>query len=557
MKKILLALGTAALLAGAAAGAPDHRSPGDDMRRSVSTFSKIITSLQAEYVDTLDADRLTREAIDAMLAGIDPYTEYYSEDEIEELTSVSTGKFSGIGSAISARDGYVYLAQPSWGNPAREAGIRHGDRLLEIDGEAVERGAAVDAVSKKLRGPAGSTVRVKVLRPWTAEGADSVLEFEIIRREIVTNPLPYYGVDSAGVGYIRLTTFNDNSARAVGQALEAMKRERKDLRGLVLDLRGNGGGVLQGAVGIVGLFVPKGTLVVRTLGRDSELEKNYRTTTKPVDTRLPLAVMIDGGTASASEIVAGALQDLDRAVIVGERSFGKGLVQSSRPIDDGLLKLTVARYYIPSGRLIQAIDYSHRNDDGSPARIPDSLTRVWSTTGGREVRDGGGITPDLIARDTVMNRLIYNAVSDYWVYDFANRYRSRHESIRPDWQVDDSVFAEFKAFIDPARFKYDRMCEAGIDYLRNAARVEGYMSDSVTAQIDLLANMLRHDLEHDLNFNRPKLTEYIDAEISDRYFDEAAQVRRALRYDAVADTAVSLILNPERYRAILTPANKK
>lgn len=550
MKKILLTVGLVAAACVAMVGAGKARTGKDASMRSMAIFNSVLKELQSNYVDTVDVTALTRTAIDAMLSQVDPYTEYYPADELEDLTTISSGRYGGIGAYIASRDGRVYVSQPVWGSPAREAGVRHGDIILSINGEEVESGTAIDKVSRRLRGQAGSKVNVKVCRPWVD---DSILDFEIVRRDIDVNPLPYYGVDSIGMGYIRLTTFNEKSARAVADALDDMRRN-PSLKGLVLDLRGNGGGLLESAVQIVGLFVPKGTEVVRTRGADANSEKIYKTTRKPVDTELPLVVMVDESTASSSEIVAGSLQDLDRAVIVGSRSFGKGLVQTSRPVDyNGMLKVTVARYYIPSGRLIQAIDYSHRNPDGTVARIPDSLTKVWHTAAGREVRDGGGITPDVAVSDTSMNRLLYNVLADLWAFDFANRYRATHAEVPADWQVDDSVFADFKAFIDPARFKYDRMCEMGIDYLRDAARVEGYMNDSVAAQIDILAGLLRHNLEHDLDFNRPKLESILDSEIGERYFDDGRMVERSLRYDIEVDTARSVLLDRRRYTNLLTP----
>lgn len=556
MKKLLIAICAITVVAIAGIGNfGAAREPNKNaMSNNMYLFNQIFKEVQAGYVDSLDADALTRRAIDAMLSGIDPYTEYYPPEEVEDLTTISSGTYGGIGSIISTRDGRVYISHPTWGTPSRKAGLRHGDVILEINGEAVDSGMPVDKVSRRLRGQAGSTVTVKVRRPWVE--TDSTLTFDLVRRNIEVNPLPYFGVDSAGVGYIRLTTFNNKSAGAVRDAVNAMKREGR-LRGLILDLRSNGGGLLESAVQIVGLFVPKGTEVVRMRGSEDSGEKIYKTTRKPLDTEVPLVVMIDESTASSSEIVAGALQDLDRAVIVGSRSYGKGLVQSSRPLfNNGMVKITTARYFIPSGRLIQAIDYRHRDSHGNPARIPDSLTKVWYTAAGRPVRDGGGITPDVAVADTAMNRLLYNVISDMWAYDFANRFRARHDSISVDWTVDDSVFADFKAFIDPARFKYDRMSEMGIDYLRDAARLEGYLNDSVEAQIDRLAAMMRHDLQRDLDFNRDELIEIIDGEISERYFDDGLLVKRSLRYDLEADTARAVVLDPVRYRALLTPKSK-
>lgn len=553
MKKLLIIIGAATGLCLAAGSAlAQSRSNKTEVSRSLTIFNSIVKELQTNYVDSIDATKLVKSAIDAMLQGIDPYTEYYPAEDQEELTSIASGQYGGIGAYILKRGDNVIIHQPVWDAPARNAGLRHGDVILKVDSTPVTPSTPSDAVSRLLRGQPGSHVTVSVRRPYVE---DSLLTFDITRRNIQVNPLPYYGIDSTGIGYIRLTTFNEKSAGAVRDALTELKRDPA-LRGLTIDLRGNGGGLLESAVQIAGLFVPKGTEIVRTRGFESDKEKIYKTTQAPVDTRLPLVILTDESTASSSEILAGSLQDLDRAVIIGERSYGKGLVQTTRPLPyDGLLKVTVARYYIPSGRLIQAIDYSHRNPDGSVARIPDSLTRVWHTAAGREVRDGGGITPDIAVTDSSMNRLLYNVIADMWAYDYANRYAARNPQA-PDavtWLPGDSVFADFKAFIDPTRFKYDRMCESGIDYLRDAARIEGYMSDSVSAQLDILAGMLRHDLDHDLNFNRDRLLEILDAEIGERYFSDGDLVRRNLRYDAEADTARAVLLDRTRYESILKP----
>ncbi len=554
MKKLLYIIVISAAL-GAGAAWAQSRSNKTDIARNLTIFNSLVKELQTNYVDSVDANKLIRTAIDAMLNDIDPYTEYYPAEEQEELTSISSGQYGGIGAYIIQRGKEVIIHQPVWDAPARNAGLRHGDVILAVDSTGIKPGTESGRVSKLLRGQPGSQVCVKVRRPYVT---DSILTFNITRRNINVNPLPYYGIDSAGTGYLRLTTFNEKSAGAVKDAVADMKRD-PELRGLTIDLRGNGGGLLESAVQIAGLFVPKGTEIVRTRGFDAKKEKIYKTTQQPLDLDLPLVILTDEGTASASEILAGSLQDLDRAVVIGQRSFGKGLVQVPRPLPfDAMLKVTVARYYIPSGRLIQAIDYSHHNPDGSVARIPDSLRRVWHTAAGREVLDGGGITPDVTVADSSMNRLLYNVISDMWAYDFANRYAATHPQA-PDaatWVPGDSVFAQFKAFIDPTRFKYDRMCESGIDYLREAARVEGYMNDSVQAQLDLLAGMLRHDLDHDLNFNRDRLLEIIDAEISERYFSDGDLVRRNLRYDAEADTARAVLLDNARYRSLLTPHKK-
>lgn len=547
---ILLGAVAATVMAGAAAQAASNKT---EIKQNLNIFNSLYKELQTNYVDSIDATKSIRNAIDAMLGQIDPYTEYYPEDELDNLRVLSTGEYSGIGSVIMQRNGRVELSEPQWNSPARKAGLRFGDRIVAIDGDTLPRGYTTQQASARLKGQAGSKVRLTVERPYVA---DSILDFEITRGQIRTNSVPYYGIVRDSIGYIRLTTFDTNSASEVKNAVIALKKDPR-LRAIVLDLRDNGGGLLESATHIVGLFVPKGTEVVRTRYRGKDNEKIYKTTQQPLDMDIPLAVLINENTASSSEIVAGALQDLDRAIVVGNRSYGKGLVQSSRPLPyNGLLKVTVARYYIPSGRLIQAIDYSHRDENGRVTRIPDSLTNVYHTMAGREVRDGGGITPDITVKAKEMNRLMYNVIADFWAYDYANRFRARQgDSIAPAtrFEITDSIYADFKNFIDPGRFKYDRMCESGMKYLREAAELEGYMTDSVAAQFDLLESMLKHDLNRDLDFNAADLCDLLDDEISARYYDDGARVMRALRTDSDLDAAAAALLDPARYRALLAP----
>jgi len=410
-------------------------------------------------------------------------------------------------------------------------------------------------VSGKLKGQAGTQVKVTVNRPYAA---DSILTFDITREKIQLPAVPYYGVVRDNIGYINLTSFTDKAATDVRNALIELKKDPR-VKSIVLDLRGNRGGLLEAAVKIVGLFVPKNTEVLRTRGKGLLNEKVYKTTSAPVDTQIPLAVFIDGGSASSSEITAGALQDLDRAVIIGNRSFGKGLVQSTRPLPyDGVLKVTIAKYYIPSGRLIQAIDYSHRNPDGSVARIPDSLTNVFKTVHGREVRDGGGITPDIDIDYGEANRLTYNIVSDNWAFDYATRYTAQHPEIAPaeEWQITDSIFDDFKQFIDPEKFNYDKVCEQMLESLKKAAEIEGYMNDSTRKEFTVLEGLLKHNLGHDLDNNRKDIEEILASEIIRRYYYQKGQVIEALKRDATLDSAVVVLNDKARYKQILSPAAK-
>lgn len=544
---ILLVISAAALIAVGAT-----RSSKSDISRNLDTFASIYKALQTSYVDTIDADKSMNTAISAMLNEIDPYTEYIPESEQDEFLTISTGEYGGIGAYIMQRpEGGVQVTEPRDGTPSQKAGLRPGDMFLVINGDSVTN-ADSKTVSNMLRGQAGTDVKVTVKRPYVT---DSILDFTITRSKIDINPVPYYGVERGDIGYIQLTTFNDKTYEKTRDALKALKGNPA-VKSIVLDLRGNGGGLLESAVQVVSLFVPKGTEVLRTRGKGMQNERIYKTPYQPVDTDIPLAVLVNSGSASSAEIVTGALQDLDRAVIVGDRSFGKGLVQSTRQLPyNGLLKVTIAKYYIPSGRLIQAIDYSHRNADGSVGRIPDSLTTVWHTRAGREVRDGGGITPDLKVELPEGNRLLYNIIRDNWSFDFANRYAATHATIPPaeQFEVTDTIFNEFKAFINPDKFKYDRTTDLIMEQLEKAVKTEGYLDTAVQAQMDTLKNLLRHDLNHDLDLNRKAISQYLAGEIVERYYSERGGIIQALKTDIELDSAAAVLHSPERYRRILAP----
>ena len=545
MKKLTIfaaAIVVLALLSSAAT-----RSKKVDISRNLDIFNALYKELQTFYVDSIDAEKSINTAIGAMLDDIDPYTEYIPAKEQEQFRSMTSGEYGGIGSVIQETDRGVIISDPYEGSPARLAGLRPGDLIVMIDGDSTA-GWRSSKVSEHLKGQSGTNVKVSVNRPYAD---DSILTFDIRRAKIQIPSVPYYGMLRDHTGYIVLNTFSEKSYPEVREAVEALKKQ--GAQRLILDLRGNGGGLVESAVQILGIFLPKGTTVLNTRGKGVLNEKVYKTSVKPVDTEIPLAVLIDGASASASEIVTGALQDLDRAVVLGNRSYGKGLVQSTRQLPyDGLLKVTVAKYYIPSGRLIQAIDYSHRNPDGSVARIPDSLTSVFKTAGGREVRDGGGITPDITVELPEVNRLTFNVVRDNWAFDFATRYAATHDTIPApqDFVITDTIYEEFKSFIDPARFNYDKVCETAVDQLRKIAETEGYMNDSTSRQFDILASMLKHDLGHDLDINRKAISPYLAGEIVNRYYFNRGEIINSLREDVVVDSALSVLGGP-RYAEIL------
>lgn len=552
MNNLRLFIASAIVAAGAFAASAQARSNKTEIAQNLNIFNSIYKELQTNYVDSIDARKSIRNAIDYMLSEIDPYTEYYSGDEQEDLRTISTGEYAGIGCTILQRDGRVVLSDPRPGTPSRLAGVMHGDVLLAIDGDTLPPNYATSDASKRLRGQAGTKVRLTVRRPYST---DSILDIDITRGKILNRPVPYYGMLPSGAGYISLTTFSEKSAPEVREALLELKKN-PGLRGLVLDLRDNGGGLLESAVQIVSLFVPKGTEVVRTRYREGK-EKIYRTTQSPVDTELPLVVLVNGGTASSSEIVSGALQDLDRAVILGSRSFGKGLVQTTRPLPyDGLLKVTVARYYIPSGRLVQAIDYSHRDERGNVTRVPDSLTTVFHTLAGREVRDGGGITPDVKVGKPEMNSLVYTVLSDFWASDYATRFRALEgPTIAParEFAVTDSIFNDFKAFAASRSPKFESASLKGLGELRKMAAREGYMTDSVASLFSGLERQLARDVAAEIDSNRAEILPILDSEISMRYYDEADCVMRSLGTDTDVAEAEAVLSSPERYRSLLAP----
>lgn len=551
MKKNLLHLLCAfAVVAGfsAAAGATDA---SDRFARKLHTFNSIIKELQTNYVDTLAVEELMDGAIGALLYQIDPYTEYYPSDNQDELLALSEGSYAGIGSIISKRGDNILISNPYWNSPARRTGLRHGDIILAVDGDSVTPSTDISTVSRRLRGQAGTKVRVDVARPYV--GPDSLLSFEIVRGSILTEPLPYYGLLPDSVGYIVLTQFSESAARDLKKAVTELAGA-PGIKGMVLDLRGNGGGLLEGAVQTAGLFVPKGTEILRTRGRQVE-ERIYRTTQQPVAPGIPLVVLVDGHTASSSEIVSGALQDLDRAVIMGERTFGKGLVQSTRPLPfDDVLKITTARYYIPSGRLIQALNYAERTEEGLPTRTPDSLTTAYLTRAGRTVRDGGGITPDTVVPAREYSRLALNLASESRFFDFANKVFNTDPSPKADdaLLVDSAQFEAFAKYVSDSGFNYDRTADRMLKLIREAAQAEGYLNDTVRARIDALEQVLHHDLPQDLNDQRDEIIAVLDNEIGSRYFNDATIVARGIDRDHVLSRARALLHNPAEYRRILS-----
>ncbi len=525
-----------------------RKSEDNAVARNLVTFNSIVKELELNYVDSINPDRSFKEAIGAFLSTVDPYTEYYDSEEQEALEKMTTGEYGGIGSVIMERDGSTFVSSPMENSPAAKSGMRPGDRIIRVDSTDTSR-KGVQEVTKLLRGVPGTEVRVRVARPWSA---DSIIDFTLERAKLQEPSVPYYGVINGGTGYIHLSSFIDKSPAAVRAILEQFQKN-PELKNVVLDLRGNGGGLLEAAVDIVSNFVPKGTEVVRTRYKNGT-EKVYKTTRTPLFPDIPLAVLIDGGTASSSEIVAGAIQDLDRGVLVGTRSFGKGLVQTPRPLPySGLLKVTVAKYYTPSGRLIQALDYAHRNEDGSVERVPDSLTHEYKTLHGRTMRDGGGLSPDSVVDWGKINRIVYNVVRDNWAFDYATKFAAEHPEIAAaeEFEITDDIYADFKKSIDPNRFKYDKVMEEGLKQLREIAKDEGYSSEETDSAFNRLGRLLVHNLDKDLDTNRKSIEQYLGSEIVGRYYYDRGRVAWSLRDDKALSAAEAILNDPQKYNSIL------
>ena len=515
--------------------------------RNLEIFNDIYKQLDLYYVDSLSADTVIGWGISSMLHRVDPFTDYYPAND-EELRQMATGKYAGIGSVIRLhkKEDRAMIVEPYEGTPSDKVGLRAGDVIMTIDGKDV-KGMSTSSVSNMLRGEAGTTFELRVKRG--PEG--KILPFKITRQTIQMPQVPYYGVVRPGVGYIYLTGFTDGACREVRQALMDLKGQ--GATSLVLDLRENPGGALSEAVDITNLFVPKGKKVVFTKGKLASVNREYYTASEPVDTVMPVVVMVDGGTASSAEIVSGSLQDMDRAVILGSRTYGKGLVQMIREVPyRGNLKITTSRYYIPSGRCIQAHDYKH---DGTESVVPDSLRKLFHTEGGRDVYDGGGITPDIEVKPDSLPAMIYDLVASDAFFDFATKYASEHKSIAPAGQValTDEEYADFVKSITESDFTYNKRSEDVFKLLTDVARREGYM-DSAKAEFEALeAKLKTNDLKSDLERFRKDIEPYIADELVHRYYYQKGGVQQQLVKDPCMDRALELLSQPEEYSKILKP----
>lgn len=526
-----------------------------EISKNLDVFNSLVKEVEMFYVDSVDVNKTVRRGINAMLSGLDPYTEYIPEDEMEELKLLTTGEYGGMGALIRQRgpEGGVIVAEPYEGKPAALAGLKIGDVFLSIDGEDVTK-ATTDKVSSLLKGIPNTKMKVTIQRP----GEKKPRTFEIVRRQIVMDQISYYGVRENKTGYIHLTGYTDKSGAEVKAAFEDLKNNHQ-IESLILDLRGNPGGVMETAIQIVSMFVPKGEEILSTKGKQRQWDRTYRTSTEPLDTVIPIVVLINGGSASSAEITAGALQDLDRAVLVGQRSYGKGLVQSTRDLPyDGKLKVTISKYYIPSGRCIQQLDYTHRRADGTVAAIPDSLTNVFYTANGRPVRDGGGVRPDFEVEEKELPTMLYYLMNDNILFDFVTDWTIQHPTIPPveAFEVSDEDFEALKACAKEKNFTYDRQSTRVLGQLKEIAEFEGYLKEDSTI-FNALEAKLTPDLERDFDRFRPEIKKLLAGEIVKRYYYQRGQMIENLKNDETLQKAIEVLADPELYRQTLKPKEEE
>lgn len=552
MKKIVLALFTACAMLPASAQS-EHNF---EAAKNLDIFNALYKELDLYYVDTLDAQKLVRAAIDGMLDELDPYTEFYSAKTREDLKQMATGKYAGIGAIIqyNKKTDRCVIGDPFEGMPAAEAGLRAGDVILSIDGKDTgergdrDAGDYSQSVSDALRGEPGSSFEIRVQRPGTAEP----LTLTLVRRTIAVPAITYYGMVDAATGYILLSEYTENCARNVRRAVVDLKQQ--GMTRLILDLRNNGGGLMDEAVKLVNLFLPKGKEVLHTRGKIEQMNQTYKTTEDPLDLEMPLVVLVNGSTASAAEITSGALQDYDRAVIMGNRTYGKGLVQQPRELPYGTqMKLTTSKYFIPSGRCVQAYDFKNRNEDGSPKHLPDSLCHEFRTAAGRVVRDGGGITPDVaVPADTLSGIASYLLYSDA-LFDYCNDYRNSHDTLAtPErFRLTDEEYGRFKAFVEQSDFTYDRETKSLLARLKKAARLEG-TADSAQAEFQALEAKLSPNLSADLDRHKNEITRIVSTELIRRYYYAAGVAQYYMQDDKVVARAVELLNQPDEMRRLLS-----
>ena len=518
-----------------------------EISKSLDIYNSLMRELNLNYVDEINPGELNEAAIDAMLKGLDPYTVFIPESEIETYKLMTTGEYGGIGALIQYDGEYTRISDPYEGWPAQKAGLKAGDAILSVNGVDTHK-KSTEEVSELLKGQPGTEVTIKIKR----YGEDKPIEKTLKREKVKIDNIPYATVFDNGIGYVVLNSFTKDAGNEMKQKLLDMKKEHQ-LKGFIIDLRGNGGGLLNEAVDIVNLFIPKGKPVVSTKGKAQNSGHLYNTNNQPVDEQIPLAILVDGGSASASEIVSGAIQDYDRGVIIGQRTFGKGLVQNILPLTyNTQMKVTIAKYYIPSGRCIQEIDYSHKKDSTEIKK--DTLGKPFTTLAGRTVYEGHGITPDVKITPKKYATVTAYLYAKNYIFDYANKFEHEHKSIAPadQYKVDDQTYQDFMDFVKEKNFSYTTECEKTLTDLKKHAKDEGYL-ESIKTQLEQLEKQLQADKENDLVKNRKDIEELLRLEIVGRYYYQVGRIVASLHNDEDLEEAFKILLDKNRYESILKP----
>jgi carboxyl-terminal processing protease len=525
-----------------------------EISKNLDIYATVLKELNINYVDGIQPGNLVETSIKSMLETLDPYTVYIPESDIEDVRFITTGEYGGIGAMIQKRGDWVIISEPYEGKPAQLAGLKAGDKILEVDGQSA-KGKTTSELSAILKGQPGTKVTLLIER----EGVEEPIEKTFTRETVKIDNIPYYGVLRDGFGYIKLTGFTQNAGNEVKKAFLDMKKNN-DLKGVILDLRGNGGGLLQEAVNISNIFIDKGQLIVSTKGKLKSKNFAYKTRMAAVDTDIPLAVLVDDGSASASEIVTGAMQDLDRGVIIGQRTFGKGLVQNVIPLSyNAQMKVTVAKYYIPSGRCIQEIDYSHKDKNGHSGKIADSLITAFKTKNGRTVYDGGGIEPDITVAQDKMSNLTFTLFKKYLLFDYAGKFEREHDSIAPPdkFEITDDIFNDFVAFISDKDYDYTTNCEKSLEDLKESAEEDDYF-ESIKPEFDALKARILENKKGDLERHKDEIKKILKFEIVSRYYYQKGQIIASLNDDKDIDKAIEVLSDKPDYLAILgAPENNE
>ena len=513
--------------------------------KNIEIFTDLYKELDLFYVDEVNSGDLIKTAIDQMLKSLDPYTTYIPESDIEDYRFMTTGQYGGIGSMITKRGEYVFISEPYEGFPAQKAGLMAGDKIVEVNGKSA-KGKSTEELSSVLKGQPNTEVTVLLER-------DGELLTKTFKREKVTvKSVPYYGFLKDGIAYIKLRSFTRNCANDIKDALTDLKSQQ-ELKGIVLDLRSNPGGLLNESIDIVNLFVEKGEEIVVTKGKIKDWEKSYKARKSPEDLETPLIVLINSNSASASEIVSGSIQDLDRGVIIGRRSYGKGLVQQTRKLSyNSQLKVTVAKYYIPSGRCIQALDYSNRNEDGSVGTVPDSLISTFYTRNGREVKDGGGVMPDIKMKNEEIADVTISIIRKRLIFDFATEFRYKNEEIvaAEDFEITDEIFDDFISFLSDKEYEYTTSTEEALDIFKEITDEEG-TSELIEQEFTLLLEKIKSNKKNDLQNSKKELKEFLANEIVSRYYYQEGRIIERLQHDKDIEEALRLLDNLEEYQSIL------